>query len=189
MLFLYLSSTVLAQGSNAAVQRATDQTRLTFPNGKVQISLPSDIRIFTPEDFDKHYGENVRPEYAYLHPSTDSRIGISVTASRLTPDSLELYKAKLETALSNAVQNLKWHKKEIIKIGGIEWVHLEMQNLSSDGKKVMNDFYVTSFGGHPLMFTLTSDAIEFYELRKLMQKMMLSVRLFVRKEDQIGQRN
>jgi hypothetical protein len=81
----------------------------------------------------------------------------------------------METALAKNVKDLIWHKREMLKFGETEWAHLEMQNPTTDGTMVMNDFYVTSMSGHPLMFTVMTNTKHWYEIRKVMQKMMLSV--------------
>jgi hypothetical protein len=157
------------------------KNKLLFPHGKVLVVLPkyddgrSMLRAFETEDFDRHYGGGTRPEYAFIDDSTDSRFSISATTSELLPTGLEAYKTKMEKSLAKSVKDIIWHKREILKFGETEWVHLEMQNKSTDGSMVMNDFYVTSMGGHPLMFTITTNTKQWYEMRKVMQKMMLSV--------------
>ena len=171
---------LFAQSAEVRSQKVL-KNKLLFQHGKVLVVLPryddgrSMLRAFETEDFDRHYGGGTRPEYAFIDDSTDSRFSISVTTSELLPSGLEAYKAKMEKSLAKAVKDIIWHKKEILKFDETEWVHLEMQNKTSDGTTVMNDFYVTSMGGHPLMFTITTSTKHWYEMRKVMQKMMLSV--------------
>jgi hypothetical protein len=178
--FFSFTSQASAQSDEAKPQRIL-KNKLLFQHGKVLVVLPkteegkSMLRTFEAEDFDRHYGDGARPEYAFIDDSTDSRFSISVTKSELLPSGLEAYKTRMEKSLEKAVKDIIWHKKEILKLGETDWVHLEMQNKTTDGSTVMNDFYVTSMGGHPLMFTVTTNTKHWYEMRKVTQKMMLSV--------------
>jgi hypothetical protein len=188
--FIYQQSTAGASSiqdstestaSDAQPRQKILKNRLLFPHGKVLMILPKRpngepmLRPFTVDEFDRHYGISVKPEFAFIDDSTDSRISISVTQTKLAPDELSEYKDKLEKAIARSVKDIIWHKREILKFGDVEWAHLEMQNITSDEATVMNDFYVTSMGGHPLMFTITANTRHWYEVRKLTQKMMLSV--------------
>jgi hypothetical protein len=151
------------------------KNKLLFPSGKVLVSLPKQVRAFTVEEYTKHYGLDVKPEYAFIDDSTDSRFSVSVTPSNLEPSGLEAYRIRMEKALAKSVKELVWIKREMLKFGETEWAHLEMQNQTTDGSTVMNDFYVTSMGGHPLMFSVMTNTKYWYDMRKVMQKMMLSV--------------
>ncbi len=151
------------------------KNKLMFPTGKVLVVLPKGLRAFTVEDFVKHYGTDARPEYAFIDDSTESRYTVSLLNSKLAPTDLEAYRVKLEKTLAKSMTNLVWFKREMLKFGETEWAHLEMQNQTSDGSTVMSDFYVTSMGGQPLVFTVMTNTNYWYDLRKTMQKMMLSV--------------
>jgi hypothetical protein len=151
------------------------KNKLLFPDGKVLVSLPKILRAFTVDEYTRHYGLDVKPEYAFIDDSTESRFTVSVTKSALSLDSLEGYRKKMEKALAKSVKDLIWYKREMLTLGETQWAHLEMQNQTSDGATVMSDFYVTSMGGHPLMFSVMTNTKHWYEMRKVMQKMMLSV--------------
>lgn len=180
ILLLCLSTRVVGQEPEEGRQKIPGSStirknKLPFPNGKVLVSLPKGLRSFTPEDFQKHYGGDARPEYAFMDDSTESRYTVSILKSPLGSGELEAYRKKMEKALSNSMTNLVWFKREMLKFGETDWAHLEMQNQTSDGSTVMSDFYVTSMGGQPLVFTVMTNTKYWYDLRKTMQKMMLSV--------------
>ncbi|HET6511886.1 MAG TPA: hypothetical protein VFH43_06820 [Candidatus Kapabacteria bacterium] len=168
------------QNSDGSTQKASEpspirKNKLQFPNGKVLVSLPKGLRVFSEADFKKHYGPDAKPEYAFVDDSTESRYTVSVLKSKLAPNELEAYRVRMEKSLAKSVKDLIWFKREMLKFGETEWAHLEMQNQTSDGSTVMSDFYVTSMGGQPLVFTVMTNTKYWYEMRKVMQKMMLSV--------------
>jgi hypothetical protein len=156
--FIRLAVLLLTLGSGHG------QEIVSLADGRVAFEMPVGFRPLTAEEIALKYPSGNPPDYAYANERADVSIAVTFSESAVPPTGLPELRAAMEQLLPRLVPGLQWLAREIVEIGGREWVHFELTSFAVD-TDIHNNMYLTSFDGRMLGINMNSTAGAYQSIR------------------------
>jgi hypothetical protein len=158
------------------VTLASGQDRVSMANGRVSFVPPAGFRAMTEDEIKLKYPRGNAPQYAYSNEEMNVSIAITFSPHPVTLEGLPQLKAAMEEALPRLIPGLNWVTREIVKINGRPWVHLEMTSFAID-TDIHNEMYMTAFDGKMLGFNFNSTVAQHDRYKDALKKSRNTIRV------------
>lgn len=128
----------------------TDLKKINALKGKLTLSIPSDFNIMSNEMLLQKYPSGNRPTEVYTNKSGSVNIAVNHTANMIKIEQLPELLPVFEQQFTALYPNIKWLKKELVKINNRDFILLEFETPAID-TPIYNLMAVSSLDGRMLM--------------------------------------
>ncbi|HWS53639.1 MAG TPA: hypothetical protein VN228_05915 [Pyrinomonadaceae bacterium] len=161
----------------AAVRAQERRVEVTAGPRAISFSLPAGFERMSAEEVAAQFTRGVTPLAVFREPRRELRVTVNTfDGERQGVEDLPSLGKRLESDFAAAHPTAKRLSRDIVKLGGDEWVRLRYKATAGIGE-VVSETYATLWAGEVIMVTFYGPAAEYEGQRAAFRKSAESIEL------------
>lgn len=147
------------------------------PDSAVTFTVPDDFTPFSADEIKQKWPTAASPpSFVVGNASRATSIAYDLKANPLKLEELPQAMKTFEAVFTRIVPGIAWKRRELIELGGRQWVMLELTSNAVD-TDIYNIMLITSFRGRLLALNFNSTKSDFVPMEAALRRSVASVKL------------
>lgn len=155
--------------SAASASASASAETIAVPGNAISFDAPAGFTELTKDQIAQKWVRGIPPSFVVGNAKRTTTIAYNISNQPVRDGELEVKLQAFEKLFDRAIPGILWKKKEIMAIGGRQWIHLEMTSSAID-TDIYNILLATPYEGKLVLFNFNSTKEDFPRLEASLRK-------------------